>query len=111
MNELTPAHCKEFDGYVLKWQRLLNLTDWRIERSARRSKKNMAEVVIDIDARMASYSVGLSFGATPVTPESLEATALHELLHIFLYELAPKSPERAQHRVIHLLEKLLMERQ
>jgi len=50
------------------------------------------------------------------SPESLDQTALHELLHVFLHDLMtvaqdPKSSqdeiEMQEHRVINLLEKLL----
>lgn len=108
MNELTPAHCKEFDGYVLKWQRLLNLSDWRIERAPRRSKA-MAEVSFNDEARLATYRVGANFGAEEVTPDSLERTALHELLHILLHDLSVNWTEANEHRVVNLLEKILME--
>jgi hypothetical protein len=56
------------------------------------------------------------FGAEKITPESLDITALHELLHVFLHDLMtvaqdPKSSqdevEMQEHRVINLLEKLL----
>jgi hypothetical protein len=55
------------------------------------------------------------FGAE-ITPESLDQTALHELLHVFLHDLMtvaqdPRSSqdqiEAQEHRVVNLLEKLL----
>jgi len=108
INEVTPAHCREFDGYVAKWQKLLNLSDWRIERGYRRSKA-MAEVSFNDEARLASYRVGANFGAAEVTPDSLERTALHELLHVLLHDLLADPTEASEHRVINVLEKLLME--
>ena len=109
MHDVTPAHVAEFDGYVLKWQRLLNLSDWRIERSARRSKKNMAEVSMNDGARLATYRVGVSFGTEDVTSALLESTALHELLHVLLHDATTDPTEANEHRVINVLEKLLME--
>ena len=109
-NLLTVEDCAEFDRYILKWQKLLNLSDWRIERGNGQSAKNMAEVCFDPGARMAVYKVGQSFGATPVTPTTLEETAVHELLHVLLFDLlqcAPGELEGAEHRVINVLEKLL----
>lgn len=108
-NELTDEHCAAFDGYVQKWQRLLNLSDWRIERAARRSKRAMAEVSFDKPARLATYRIGVSFGACEVTPDSLERTALHEVLHILLHDALDEPGEASEHRVINVLEKLLME--
>lgn len=111
MNELTPEHCAVFDRYVAKWQKILNLSDWRIERAGQRAKKNMAEVIFDNGARLASYRIGLTFGPTEATLAALEATALHELLHVLLHDLIEAEPaalEGAEHRVINVLEKLLI---
>lgn len=111
MNELTAAHCAAFDGYIVKWQKILNLCDWRIERCSKRSAKNMAEVSFDPCARLAVYRIGRSFGAAPVTPATLEETALHELLHVAFYDLLnaeSSTLEGAEHRVINMLEKLLI---
>jgi hypothetical protein len=75
----------------------------------------MASVEFTPNARLATYRLG-DFGAEKITPESLDQTALHELLHVFLHDLMtvaqdPKSSqdeiEMQEHRVINLLEKLL----
>jgi hypothetical protein len=108
-NDVTVADLKEFDRYVAKWQVLLNLSDWRIERAHRRSKA-MAEVSFNDEARLATYRVGTTFGAEEVTPDSLERTALHELLHILLHDLSTEWTDANEHRVINLMEKLLMKR-
>lgn len=109
MNEVNDADLIVFDGYVLKWQRILNLYDWRIERSTRRPKKSMAEVVFDDSAMLASYRVGRNFGSAAVTPDSLERTALHELLHVLLRKFSLEQSEANEHEIVNLLEKLLME--
>lgn len=113
-NNLTPDQHEAFDLYVKEWQERLGLQGWRIERS-RKKTKNMAEVVMDHKSRLAVYKVG-DFGATVVSPESIESTVVHELLHIVLYELINQieigltdvALESAEHRVIHMLEKLLL---
>jgi hypothetical protein len=75
----------------------------------------MASVEFNASARLATYRLG-DFGAEKITPESLDQTALHELLHVFLHDLVtvaqePKSSQdeidMQEHRVINLLEKLL----
>jgi hypothetical protein len=75
----------------------------------------MASVEFTPNARLAVYRLG-DFGAEKITPESIDKTALHELLHIFLHDLMvvsqdPKSSqdeiEMQEHRVINLLENLL----
>lgn len=109
MNEVTDEHCKEFDGYVRKWQAILGLHAWRLERSARRPKGVMAEVGFCDEAMLATYRIGRSFGSTPVTSETLESTALHELLHVLLRRFRMDPTEANEHQVVNTLEKILME--
>lgn len=107
-----------FDGYVKKWQEKLSLCDWRIERGSLPCKKAMATIEFNDPARLAVYRLG-DFGAETITEESLERTALHELLHVVLHDLmmtttdcssSPEQIEAAEHRVINLLERLLFSR-
>ena len=111
----TPEHAQLFAQSVRKWQQVLSLGDWRIEKGSKPAKAAMASVEFTPNARLATYRLG-DFGAEKITPESLDQTALHELLHIFLHDLMtvaqdPKSSqdeiEMQEHRVINLLEKLL----
>ena len=111
----TPEDAKLFAQSVKKWQQVLSLGDWRIEKGSKPAKEAMASVEFNQTARLATYRLG-DFGAEKITPESLDRTALHELLHIFLYDLMcvatdPKSSdeeiEMQEHRVINLLENLL----
>jgi hypothetical protein len=111
----TPEDAKLFAQSVRKWQQVLSLGDWRIEKGSKPAKEAMASVEFNQTARLATYRLG-DFGAEKITPESLDRTALHELLHIFLYDLLcvatdPKSSdeeiEMQEHRIINLLEHLL----
>ena len=111
----TPQDAKIFAQSVKKWQQVLSLGDWRIEKGSKPAKQAMASVEFNEGARLATYRLG-DFGAEEITPESLDKTALHELLHIFLHDLVsvatdPKSTEdeieMQEHRVINLLENLL----
>ena len=111
----TPEDAANFAQSVKKWQQVLSLGDWRIEKGSKPAKQAMASVEFNSSARLATYRLG-DFGAEKITPESLDRTALHELLHIFLYDLMcvttdPKSSdeeiEMQEHRVINLLENLL----
>ena len=111
----TPEHAEIFAQSVRKWQQILSLCDWRIERGLKPAKQAMASVEFNEGARLATYRLG-DFGAEKITPESLDQTALHELLHVLLHDLMstaqdPKSSadeiEAQEHRVINLLEKLL----
>jgi hypothetical protein len=104
-----------FAKSIEKWQQVLSLGDWRIEKGSKPAKEAMASVEFNQAARLAVYRLG-DFGAEKITPESLDRTALHELLHVFLHDLVmvssdPKSSdediEMQEHRVINLLEKLL----
>jgi hypothetical protein len=111
----TPEDAQLFAQSVRKWQQILSLCDWRIEKGSKPAKEAMASVEFNQTARLATYRLG-DFGAEKITPDSLDRTALHELLHIFLYDLLcvatdPKSSdeeiEMQEHRVINLLENLL----
>jgi len=111
----TQQDAELFAKSVKKWQQVLSLGDWRIEKGMKPAKQAMASVEFNESARLAVYRLG-DFGAEKITPESLDKTALHELLHIFLHDLMmvatdPKSSdediEMQEHRVINLLENLL----
>jgi hypothetical protein len=111
----TQQDAELFAQSVKKWQQVLSLGDWRIEKGLKPAKGAMASVEFTDNARLAVYRLG-DFGAEKITKESLDKTALHELLHIFLHDLMavatdPKSSdddiEMQEHRVINLLENLL----
>ena len=111
----TPQDAEIFAKSVKKYQLLLSLGDWRIEKGSKPAKAAMASVEFNASARLATYRLG-DFGAEKITPESLDRTALHELLPVFLHDLMtvaqdPKSSqdevEMQEHRIINLLENLL----
>ena len=111
----TPEHAELFAQSVRKWQQVLSLGDWRIEKGSKPAKEAMASVEFNQTARLATYRLG-DWGAERISPDSLDRTALHELLHVFLHDLMctatdPKSSdeeiEMQEHRVINLLENLL----
>jgi hypothetical protein len=114
-NVPTPEDAKIFAQNVKKWQQVLSLGDWRIEKGMKPAKQAMASVEFNESARLAVYRLG-DFGSEKITSETLDKTALHELLHVFLHDLImvatdPKSSEEEietqEHRVINLLENLL----
>jgi hypothetical protein len=116
MNIPTSEDAEFFALCVKKWQEVLNLGDWRIEKGLKPAKQAMASVEFNEGARLATYRLG-DFGAEKITHKSLEATALHEVLHVFLHDLMtsaqdPKSSEeeveKQEHRVINLLERMLL---
>jgi len=111
----TPQDAELFAQSIKKWQQILSLGDWRIEKGSKPAKGAMASVEFNDTARLATYRLG-DFGSEKITPNSLDQTALHELLHVFLHDLMtvaqdPKSSteevEMQEHRVINLLENLL----
>jgi hypothetical protein len=111
----TPQDVVLFAKSVQKWQQVLSLGDWRIEKGMKPAKAAMASVEFNDIARLATYRLG-DFGAEKITPDSLDKTALHELLHVFLHDLItvaqdPKSSQdevdMQEHRVVNLLENLL----
>jgi hypothetical protein len=111
----TTEDAKLFAQSVRKWQQVLSLGDWRIEKGIKPAKAAMASVEFTPNARLAVYRLG-DFGAEKITPESIDKTALHELLHIFLHDLmtvaqdassSDDDKEMQEHRIINLLEHLL----
>lgn len=117
-NPVSDAHVKLFDEYVLKWRTLLNLRNWRIVRAAKRDPRHMASLVsVEYEHMLARYSIGTDFGSHEVTSQSLESTALHELMHLMLrplIDVAIADGEHSfnvceiEHAVIVVLEELLM---
>ena len=113
---LTPEQDAEFDRLVKVWQVKLNLQDWRLERGTRPAVNAMANVKVNYGARLATYKTGP--GWPTATTADIEATVVHELLHVALYELTYLTAqeaggdvlESAEHRVVNTLEKLLMGR-
>jgi len=119
MNTPTAEDSQYFAQCVKKWQDILSLGDWRIEKGLKPAKQAMASVEFNEGARLATYRLG-DFGAEKITPQSLDSTALHELLHVMLHDLMtaaqdPKSSQdeidKQEHRVINLLERLLLKDQ
>ena len=96
----TPEDSALFAQSVRKWQQVLNLGDWRIEKGLKPAKNAMASVEFNEGARLATYRLG-DFGAEKITPESLDQTALHELLHVFLHDLmtVAQDPKSSQDEI------------
>jgi hypothetical protein len=118
LHPVTPPAREAFLLYVHTWADRLGLQDWRITVSAKpAAKANMAEVhEVDYEARLAVLRIGEDFGSAPVNDESIEETALHEVLHVFLKELIYLASDQnldddvlnsAEHRVIHSLIRAL----
>jgi hypothetical protein len=116
---ITPPAREAFILYVRQWQERLNLHDWRISVSAKpAAKANAAEVaILDLEARLASIRIGTDFGSLPIDDQSLDEFALHEVLHIFLFEfkslcrhecvVAEDVLMSSEHRLIHSLVHVL----
>lgn len=75
----------------------------------------MAAMQCDNQARLGTYQLG-DFGSATIDSESLSMTALHECLHVFLFDListaqdrlaTPEQLDAAEHRVINVLERVL----
>ncbi len=120
-NEVTAEHAGKFAAYVANWCETLSLGDWRIVVSDKRAtRKVMAEVYkFDLEQRSASIRLGKDWGNHPVTDAELNKTALHEVLHVFLFEVIttaqvkdvdPDTLSSAEHRVINVLERLLADK-
>jgi hypothetical protein len=119
-NPVTPEAADAFAMFMRKWQEQLNLSDWRIERSAKPAgRANLAEVNrMSLPDRLATYRIGDDFGSMSVNEATLEQIACHEVLHIFLRELIDTAKDAqtvtadtlssAEHRVVNTLVQLLV---
>ena len=58
----TPEQAELFAQSVRKWQQVLSLGDWRIEKGNKPAKEAMASVEFNQTARLATYRLG-DFGA------------------------------------------------
>ena len=119
-NPVSPEHAAKFAGHVATWCEALSLGDWRVNVSDGRSnRKVMAEVFkTDLEQRSAAIRLGKDWGAQEVSDLELNKTALHEVLHIFLFELItaaqtkdidPDTLSSHEHRIINVLERLLVD--
>jgi hypothetical protein len=76
-----------FHGLMQRWLEQLNMSDWRLVRQPRPSTE-MAEIVSqDTNHRLIRYRIGRDFGSAPVNLETLENTAIHEVLHCRFHEM------------------------
>jgi hypothetical protein len=115
---LTDADVAEYWRHLKAWQIKLGLQDWRIVYSPIPAKKAMAEMdKWDWLQRQVTARVGRDWKSSPINSATLEQTAVHELLHVLLYELVQeaKNPHATEddlgskeHRVINALEQLLV---
>lgn len=114
--DLSDEQSKLFGLSLKKWQIRLNLADWRVvfgQKWARRGV--MAEAHITLRDRLAEIRVGKS-GLAGATDHEIEATAVHEMLHVMLFELVTlaRDPNTSdenlaslEHAVITVLEPLI----
>lgn len=116
-NPVTEEHAQQFAACVVFWADVLGLSDWRITVSEKRSPHIvMAEVYkFDLEQRSATIRLGRHWRHTEVTKRNISDTALHECLHIFLFEMLQFARTNAndddissaEHRVINVLERRL----
>jgi hypothetical protein len=115
---ITAKDKAEFSKQLVKWQMLLGMQDWRVVPSAKPATKGaLAEVAMcDLEARLASIRIGKDWGAAARDPRRVEQLAVHELLHVFLFEYRtacadPRSTDEhtmsVEHRVINTLTRIL----
>jgi len=114
-NTPTKEQIDYFFDKVSYHQVRLNLQDWRIENSGKfASRGNMADVLVSSEDKLAVVSIGGDWGSMPINDKTLNETALHEVLHVFLRTLVDACASRdekmmagAEHSIVVVLEKLL----
>ena len=114
-NAPTPEQIEFFFKRVKHYQTLLNLNDWRIENSGRPAGRGcLADVGVSPEDQLAVVSVGADWGSMPISEKTLNETAAHEVLHVFIRRLVDAAQSRdpsaiatAEHSVVVVLEKIL----
>lgn len=101
----------KFNEFLEYWQLKLGLLDWRIVLIEKPAIAAMASVSFYDEDRMAVVRLG-DFGADTIDDTTLSTTACHELLHVLLHDLATGNADKdsytREHRVINVLERLLI---
>jgi hypothetical protein len=118
VNHVTDDEAEQFRKHLRTWQTRLGLGTWRIVFSPKPAKNAMARVAeFDWPQRQARIELGRDWKSSPVNAGTLEQTAVHELLHVVLYELveAARNPHASadelvsiEHAVVNALEKALV---
>lgn len=111
---ITQDHRAKFTAALERWQDELNLRDWRIRLTEKPARKTvMAEVDIDLEARVARVAISTSWRTEP-TDHEIDQTAFHELLHVMLKPLLDSAKGKneimtgsIEHSVINTLERII----
>jgi hypothetical protein len=114
-NAPTQEQIDFFFKRVKHYQSLLNLNDWRIENSGKAAGRGcLADVGVSPEDQLAVISIGGDWATMPITEKTLDETAAHEVLHVFIRRLVDASASRdpaaiaaAEHSVVVILEKIL----
>lgn len=86
---LTDAERKLFFAAATYWQRELGLDDWHITQQSEPSKKNLRAAVCEWDNSQRTCLLFHGTGWSEKTePAELERIALHEMLHVRLFDIA-----------------------
>jgi hypothetical protein len=114
-NAPTDEQIQYFFNRVKHYQSLLNLNDWRIENSGYKAGRGcLADVGVSEEDKLAVVSIGGDWGPMPISEKTLNETAAHEVLHVFLRTLItacqsrdPTAIATAEHSAVIILEKIL----
>lgn len=98
------------------WQARLGISDWRITKSNIHPAGVIAMMTDwDAEQRQVACRLGLNWKSAEPTKENIEQAAVHELLHVLLYDvveqevnLQESALKGLEHRIINRLEKLLV---
>jgi hypothetical protein len=115
-NPVSPQDRETFRAHLKTWQERLGLQGWRINLASKRPPKAVAaDVECFYKDRLAKIRLNDDLGNTPVTSQSLEGVAVHELLHILFHPMVAQNDlgveddllYAAEHAAIHSIQKLL----
>ena len=108
---ITPAHLASFTTKVAHYQRILGLTDWRIEvHQAEGDGDDVYAWIkfgVEEESMLARIFISREWRTMP-DKHALDDTALHEVLHVLLRPLLADGVAREEHAVIHRLVDVML---
>ena len=86
-NPTSAEQFEEFKALCLKWQDRLGMTEWQLHFTHRDLPGKYAGIEYQIESYLAEITLNTDWDDRPVTTETLESAARHEVAHLVIAEL------------------------
>ena len=118
MSKTTVKDFKLFKEECQKWIDLFQLNDWEIHFIHEKMEEYIGYCLADVENRQASIILGVNWDNTNINKKSLDKTAFHEVIELFLAPYFHLAKTRAysinqhtaiSHQIIRTLEHVVFE--